>query len=163
MSNFKIKIGLLAAVVALLNVGVAQQAQASVSQEVIQLVNQARSQGRMCGNQRFGTAQPLSANASLNRAAEAHSSDMAAMRRLTHTGSNGSSPGQRAKQAGYGSSFVAENAGLGYTSASAVVNGWLNSPGHCANIMNPDYNEGGVGAVRGGDGKLYWTMKYGRR
>ncbi|OKH32662.1 hypothetical protein NIES2119_25610 [[Phormidium ambiguum] IAM M-71] len=161
MGKFKVKAGLLATVV-LLNVSLVQQAQASVSQEVIQLVNQARSQGRLCGNQRFASTQSVSINASLNRAAQAHSSDMAARQQMSHTGSNGSSAGQRAKQAGYGSTFVAENVGLGYTSASAVVNGWLKSPGHCRNIMNPAYNEAGVGAVRGRDGRLYWTMKLGR-
>ncbi len=163
MANFTLKTSLLAATALLLNIGVVQQAQASLSDEVIQLVNQARSQARVCGNQRFDSARPLSGNGSLNSAAKAHSSDMAARRQMSHTGSNGSSVGQRTKQAGYQWRAIAENVGVGYNSGSAVVQGWLDSPGHCANIMNPNYNEGGVSAVRGRDGKLYWTMVYGRR
>lgn len=163
MVNFTAKTGLLTAAIFLLNVGVMQQSQASVSNEVIQLVNQARSQGRICGNRRFASARPLSANNSLNRAAQVHSADMATRRQLSHTGSNGSSVGQRTKQAGYQWRAIAENIGVGYNSGSAVVRGWLNSPGHCANIMNPNYSEGGVSVVRGRDGKLYWTMVYGRR
>lgn len=163
MANFTVKTGLLSAAILLLNVGVAQQAQAGVSDEVIQLVNQARSQGRVCGNQRFASAGSVSANGSLSRAAQLHSSDMAARRQMSHTGSNGSSMGDRAKQAGYQWRGIAENVAAGQKSSSAVVQAWLKSPGHCANIMNPNYNETGVGAVQGRDGTLYWTMVYGRR
>ena len=145
------------------SVAQAQQAQNSVSNQVIQLVNQARSQGRVCGNQRFNAASPLSANASLNNAAQVHSSDMARTRKMSHTGSNGSSMGQRATQAGYQWRAIAENVAAGQKSPSEVVQAWLKSPGHCANIMNSNYNEGGVSAVRGGDGVLYWTMMYGGR
>ena len=163
MANSTAKTGLLSAILLLLNVGVAQQAQASVSNEVIQLVNQARSQGRVCGNQKFGSAQPLSGNGSLTRAAQTHSSDMAARNSLSHKGSNGSSVGDRTKQVGYKWRNIGENVAVGYNSGSAVVKGWLDSPGHCANIMNQNFNEGGVSAVKGRDGKLYWTMVYGRR
>ncbi|MBD2296369.1 CAP domain-containing protein [Anabaena sphaerica FACHB-251] len=163
MANFTVKTGLLSAAILLLNVGAAQQAQASVSDEVIQLVNQARSQGRVCGNQRFASVGPLSVNGSLSRAAQLHSSDMAARRQMSHTGSNGSSAGDRAKQAGYQWRAIAENVAAGQKSASAVVQAWLNSPGHCRNIMNSNYSDSGVGAVQGGDGKIYWTMVFGRR
>ncbi|MBF2017756.1 MAG: CAP domain-containing protein [Rivularia sp. T60_A2020_040] len=163
MAIFSIKTGLLAAAILLVNVNVAQQAQASVSNEVIQLVNRARSQGRVCGNRRFGAARLLSANGSLNRAALVHSSDMAARRQISHTGSNGSTLGQRATQAGYQWRGIAENVASGQRTSTEVVQAWLKSPGHCANIMSPNYNEGGVSAVRGRDGQIYWTMVYGRR
>ena len=161
MAKFIVKTSLLAAAILLLNAG--QQVQASTSNEVIQLVNQARSQGRVCGHQRFNAARPISANGSLNRAAQVHSSDMAARRQISHTGSNGSSVGQRTKQAGYQWRAIAENVAVGQNSTSAVVQAWLKSPGHCVNIMNPNYTEGGVGVVRGRDNRLYWTMVYGRR
>jgi uncharacterized protein YkwD len=163
MTNFTVKTGLVSAAILLLNVGIAPQAQASVTNEVIQLVNQARSQGRVCGNQRFGAASPLSANASLTRAAQVHTQDMAARRQIGHTGSNGSSVGDRARQAGYEWRRIAENVAAGQRSASAVVQSWLNSPGHCRNIMNPDYREIGVGAVSGRDNNIYWTQVFGRR
>ena len=163
MTDFKVKTGLLSAAIFLLNLGIAQQAHANTANEVIQLVNQARSQGRVCGNQRFGAARLLSANGSLSRAAQAHSSDMARTRTLSHQGSNGSSVGDRAGQAGYNWRAIAENIAVGQPSTSTVVQSWLNSPGHCRNIMNPNYNEIGVGAVRGRDGKIYWTQVFGRR
>ncbi|WP_414550725.1 CAP domain-containing protein [Anabaena sp. CCY 0017] len=145
------------------SVAQAQQTQNSVSNQVIQLVNQARSQGRVCGNKRFNAASQVSTNSSLNNAAQVHSSDMAARKKMSHTGSNGSSLGQRATQAGYQWRAIAENVAAGQKSPSEVVQAWLKSPGHCANIMNSNYNEGGVSAVRGGDGLLYWTMMYGKR
>ena len=145
------------------SVAQAQQAQNSVSNQVIQLVNQARSQGRVCGNQRFNAASPLSANASLNSAAQVHSSDMARTRRMSHTGSNGSSMGQRATQAGYQWRAIAENVAAGQKTPNDVVQAWLKSPGHCANIMNSNYQDGGVSAVRGSNNVLYWTMLYGRQ
>ena len=125
-------------------------------------MNQARSQGRVCGNQRFGAASPVSANSRLTNAAQAHSSDMARTGRMSHTGSNGSSVGARAKQAGYRFRSIAENIAAGQKSTGEVVQSWLNSPGHCQNIMNPNSNEIGVGAVRGRDGKIYWTQVFGR-
>lgn len=163
MANFTVKTGLLSAAILLLNVGIPQQAHANTANEIIQLVNQARSQGRVCGNQRFGAASPVSANSSLMNAAQAHSSDMARTRRMGHIGSNGSSVGDRAKQAGYIFRAIAENVAAGQKSTGEVVQSWLNSPGHCQNIMNPTYREIGVGAVRGGDGKIYWTQVFGRR
>lgn len=163
MTSLTVKTGLLSTTFLLLNLGIAQQAQANTANEVIQLVNQVRSQGRVCGNQRFGAAPPLSANGSLMNAAQSHSTDMARTRRMSHTGSNGSSMSDRAKQAGYKFRAIAENVAAGQKSSSAVVQAWLKSPGHCKNIMSPNYKEAGLGVARGSNNVLYWTMMFGRR
>ncbi|MCC2691634.1 CAP domain-containing protein [Nodularia sp. LEGE 04288] len=121
MANFTVKTGLLSAAILVLNVGIPQQAQAGLSDEVIQLVNQARSQGRVCGNQRFGAARSLSANGSLTCAAQVHSSDMARNRTMSHTGSNGSSVGDRIRQAGYKWRTYGENVAAGQKSTREGV------------------------------------------
>ncbi|TWH55007.1 Cysteine-rich secretory protein family protein [Dulcicalothrix desertica PCC 7102] len=163
MTNFTIKTGLLSAAILLLNVGIAQQAHANSANEVIQLVNQARSQGRVCGNQRFGAAGLLNRNGSLMNASQSHSTDMARTRKMSHTGSNGSSMSDRATRAGYRWRGIAENVAAGQKSSRSVVQAWLKSPGHCKNIMNPNYNEAGLGLARGRNNVLYWTMMFGRR
>jgi len=84
-------------------------------------------------------------NNALNRAAKKHSDDMARTRKLTHTGSDGSSPGKRVTREGYQWNAVAENVASGYSSASAVVKGWMNSPGHKKNILNSKYKNMGHG------------------
>ncbi|MGB6294922.1 MAG: CAP domain-containing protein [Rivularia sp. (in: cyanobacteria)] len=162
MAKLTTKIGLLATVLVMSNLNI-PQAEASVRSQVIQLVNQVRSRGAVCGGQTFVRAGALSANTRLTNAAQYHSQDMANTRRMSHTGSNGSSMAQRVKQAGYRYRTIGENVGVGQTSASSIVRGWLNSPGHCANLMKPNFNEAGVGVARGRDGQLYWTMVYGRR
>ena len=162
MAKLTTKLGLVAAALIMSNLNV-PQAEASVRSEVIQLVNRVRSRGAVCGRQRFGPASALSANRSLTNAAQSHSQDMAKRRRMSHTGSNGSSMAQRAQQAGYRYSTIGENVGVGQKSATGIVGGWLKSPGHCANLMKRNFNEAGVGVARGRDGKLYWTMVYGRR
>jgi uncharacterized protein YkwD len=163
MVRFNLKAGLLMAAVVLLQVGLGQQAHASVADDVIQLVNQARSQGRVCGNQRFGPTGPLYQNSRLTYAAQHHSSDQAARRSISHTGSDGSTIGQRITRSGYEWQSVRENVAKGQRTSREVVNDWLDSPGHCKNMMDPAVNEAGADAVRGADGLFYWTMTFGRR
>jgi uncharacterized protein YkwD len=56
---------------------------------------------------------------------------------------------------------VGENIGMGYINATAVMNGWMNSPGHRQNILNSNYTELGVGLVQG-QGGLYWVQVFGK-
>ena len=91
-------------------------------------------------------------------AAQRHSNDMAAMNTLTHTGSDGSNPGQRMRDAGYPTSYWAENAAAGYSSADDVMNGWMNSSGHRANILSSRVVHIGVAVAYAADGTPYWTM-----
>ena len=97
-------------------------------------------------------------------AAQGHSEDMAANNFMAHEGSDGNGPGFRANAAGYPSGFVGENVARGYRTADAVVDGWIDSDGHCNNLMNGQYNEIGIGyAVNPNTGEPFWTQLFGSR
>ncbi|MEV6841409.1 CAP domain-containing protein, partial [Streptomyces sp. NPDC051133] len=87
---------------------------------------------------------PLTLNDTLTKAAQAHSEDMAAHQNMSHTGSDGSSPGDRITRAGYDWSAYGENVAFGYTTAEQVMASWMASPGHRANILNCTFKEIGV-------------------
>ncbi|MYV48115.1 CAP domain-containing protein [Streptomyces sp. SID2888] len=101
---------------------------------------------------------PLKLNATLSKAAQAHSEDMAAHRNMSHTGSDGSSPGDRITRAGYTWSSYGENVAYGYATPEQVMAGWMSSPGHKANILNCGFKEIGVGLAQPGS---YWTQDFG--
>lgn len=135
-----------------------------VSDQVLSLVNAARGKPRKCGNTSFQAVPPLTLSAMLNRAALIHSQDMAKNDFFEHQGSDGSKVGDRASRVGYRWRGVAENIAIGAETAEIVVNGWLKSPGHCVNIMSPDYTEMGIAYVtdpKSGPG-IYWTQVFGR-
>ena len=88
---------------------------------------------------------PLQVNVKLVAAAQGHSEDMALNDFFSHTGSNGSSAGQRIAAQGYSYSTWGENIAAGYTTAASAVNGWMNSEGHRNNILNCNFKETGVG------------------
>lgn len=125
---------------------------------VLELVNKERA-GKGC--------RPLRMKSSLNAAALEHSRDMARYHSVSHTGSDGSHPGDRMTRAGYGWLKVAENVAAGYASPDSVVSGWMKSPGHRANILDCSFQDAGVGydflAVEAdsGDYAYYWTMVFG--
>lgn len=133
--------------------------------EMLASVNAYRAAGASCGSEgSFASASPLAWNALLAQAALTHSDDMAASNILTHTGSDGSSAGQRATTAGYVWRSLAENIAAGQGSVATVMGSWMASPGHCANIMRASYKDFGVACVSGGAGnsyRSYWTMTLG--
>jgi uncharacterized protein YkwD len=132
--------------------------------QVLAAVNAARAEPRRCGDQQFQAAAPLRWNAALTRAALAHSSDMAAHRYFSHQEKNGSVVDDRASRAGYAWTRIGENIAAGQKSVAEAVDGWLDSPGHCANIMNPGFDEMGLAyAVNPERGRIYWTQVLGRR
>lgn len=137
----------------------------SAARAVLAATNAARAQPRQCGNQRFGAAPALAWNADLGRAALAHSQDMARTRVFSHSGGDGSDAGLRARRAGYGWRGIGENISYGQQSAQEAVEGWLASPGHCANLMNPAFVEMGAAyALRSAPrAAAYWTQVFGRR
>jgi uncharacterized protein YkwD len=120
----------------------------AVSARVLALVNAARSSAG-CG--------ALTVNAKLAKAAQDHSQDMADNKTMSHTGSDGSSPGDRITRAGYNWSSYGENVAYGYTTPESVMAGWMSSPGHKANILDCGFKEIGVGFVQNGD---YWTQDF---
>ena len=101
---------------------------------------------------------PLRHDVRLSRAAQAHSVDQAARDVLSHTGGDGSSAGDRIERAGYGWGMWAENVAAGYPSASAVVAGWMRSPGHRANILRTSAVDVGLGVAESAGGRPYWTQ-----
>ena len=117
--------------------------------------------------QRAGCLTPLVVSPQLPAAARGHSLDMAVKDFVSHSGSDGTGPSQRASRAGYTGFVGGEILGVGYTSPAAVVQGWLNSPGHKAIMLNCDLKEVGAGFVYDAqDGlgwKYYWTVVFGIR
>jgi uncharacterized protein YkwD len=120
--------------------------------QILDLVNQERA--------KVG-ADPLKINEQLDLAADLHTLDQAKMNKMSHTGSNGSTMGDRITNAGYVFSSAGENVAYGFADAAAVVKGWMNSEGHRKNILNPNYKEIGVGYAEGADGRPYWTQDFG--
>ncbi|MBT8766521.1 CAP domain-containing protein [Metapseudomonas boanensis] len=126
-------------------------------------VNAARAKPRMCGRQRFAAARPLAWNSALGAAAQEHSRAMANGNYFAHRGHDGDSPADRARAAGYRGRQIGENIAAGQGSPSKAMEGWLASPGHCANLMNPRFTQ--VGAAYAtqsrSDAGIYWTMLFG--
>jgi uncharacterized protein YkwD len=131
-----------------------------VGQRVLVLDNEARGEKRRCGRRRFDPAPPLVASAALDAAALAHAEDMASHSRLGHAGSDGSTAGERAARAGYRWRLVGENVASGQSTPEQVVADWLDSPHHCANLMDPAYAEMGVGYAAG-PGDVFWAQLFG--
>ena len=102
--------------------------------------------------------------APLNAAATKHSADMASRGYFDHTGLDGRDPSDRAAAEGY-SSGVGENIAAGYDSVADVMAGWIDSPGHYANLINADYRVVGFGRVSVPDSPygVYWTQNFGSR
>ncbi|OKA27213.1 hypothetical protein BOH74_05375 [Pseudomonas versuta] len=132
-------------------------------QKVLDLINSARTQPRQCGTQAFSPTTPLTWNATLATAAETHTRDMANNNYFDHKDRTGGTPGDRAELAGYIAQQVGENIAAGHDTPRKVVDGWLASPGHCANVMNPQFRE--LGAAYAVDPKsdagIYWTALFG--
>jgi uncharacterized protein YkwD len=133
-------------------------------QALLDAHNSARSQARNCGSQAYAAATPLVWNCTLGDVATEHAADMANNNFFSHTGSDGLSPFDRLRNAGYQYSSAAENIAAGYSSVSAVMNAWLNSSGHCRNIMNPSFTELGAGRVDNPNSTylIYWTTNLAR-
>lgn len=126
--------------------------------QVLDLTNQFRAQNGLGA---------LKLNGELNAAAQNHSQDMAVSDYFDHTGKNGSKPWDRAKAVGYEARSMGENIAAGYTTPAAVVQGWIDSPGHRANLLNASFTELGVGyfQLANDTGSVnygsYWTQLFG--
>ena len=134
----------------------------NIRARVIELVNVARSKPRRCGSERFAAAPPLIESRKLNEAAADHARDMVKKNYFEHRGSDGSQPKDRVLRTGYKSRLTGENIAMGPESAEEVVDGWLDSPGHCANMMDPRFQDIGVGLAAGKKrGQIYWVQNFG--
>jgi uncharacterized protein YkwD len=135
----------------------------SVGKSLLAQVNAARSKPRLCGRQRFAAARPLAWNANLGAAAQGHSKAMAYGNYFAHQDPDGDMPSDRARAAGFRGRQIGENIAAGLGSPGKALAGWLASPGHCANLMNPMFTQ--VGAAYATDARsdegVYWTMLFG--
>ncbi len=136
-------------------------------QEALDAVNQARAVGRSCGSTFYPAVAPLQWNDQLAAAALSHSKDMATRNYFGHTNPDGESPFDRTAKAGYGR-FTGENIAAGYSTMDAVMQGWLASSGHCANIMRQSYKDFALACVMPGAGSaatynIYWTQNFGAK
>lgn len=136
-------------------------AAASWSREVLRLTNERR------WSYEARRLPPLKGEAILDAAALRHTLDMALNMpiKISHTGTDGSTDVERVVDAGYtGWTLIAENIAAGHTSPGAVVDGWMNSAGHRANIMRVDAREIGIAHVQVETGyRHYWTQDFGAR
>jgi uncharacterized protein YkwD len=138
---------------------------AQLRQELLALVNEARATPRSCGAEAYAAAPPLAWNETLAAAALGHSKDMAAKRYHRHKEADGSGPPERATRAGYRWIGISENIASGQRTVGEVVAAWLDSPGHCANIMNPAMTEMGAAFASNPASEnrtVYWTQMFGR-
>lgn len=123
----------------------------AIEAEVVRLVNIER--------QKEGL-QPLVASPELSNVARLKSEDMAKNNYFSHTSPTYGSPFDMMKQFGISYRTAGENIARGQLTAQSVVNGWMNSSGHRANIMNPSFNKIGVGHFKSSNGTNYWTQMF---
>src|SRR5262245_7476757 len=114
---------------------------------VLSAVNTLRSTGCTCGNTWMPPVHALNWNDTLAIAAQAHARDMEVNNYFNHIAPNGSSPIQRAMQAGYTGHTVLENIAKGYTTLQAVMDAWQQSESHCRAMMDHVPVEMGMGRV----------------
>lgn len=139
--------------------GTLSEEESPVAREVLALVNSARA---------ANGCDPVTLDPKLTAAGQAHSEDMALNDYFSHTGADGSSASQRVTRAGYDWSRTGENIAAGYTSAAEVMEGWMDSPGHRANILSCAYTQMGLGYYdEAGDSfpgpygyRHYWTQVF---
>jgi uncharacterized protein YkwD len=103
---------------------------------------------------------PLALDAKLTAAARVHARDMAEHGKMSHEGSDGSTPAQRIERQGYHGRKSGENVAFGQPAAEAVMTSWMNSPHHRENILG-DYSEMGAARVEDADGNPYWCVTFG--
>jgi uncharacterized protein YkwD len=137
--------------------------QGEISRRVLTLTNQARARARRCGPTPFAAVGPLELNSTLARVALHYAEQMAVYGYMAHTGRDGTSPATRITRSGYRWREVGENLASGIMTPEEVVAGWLRSPEHCANLMDPLFSEMGVGfAVNThNEAGVYWAMEFG--
>lgn len=123
--------------------------------QLIVLINQERA---------LAGVPPLTPAPELMAAAQGHSQDMARTGVISHTSADGRTAPQRMQAAGYNWSRCGENIAVGFTTAAAAMQFWMNSPPHRGNLLDPGMRDVGVGYVQqpGGYGH-YWTINFGER
>ncbi len=128
---------------------------------VLEAVNGARAEPRTCGSVPYPAAPPVTWLAQAAQAAQTQVDYLQQNNLFSHTGANGSNVGDRLSATGYAWSVAGENLAAGYLDIATVMQGWLASPGHCANLMYGDFSEIGVVVIPGNSTntyRTYWGM-----
>jgi uncharacterized protein YkwD len=131
-----------------------------LSTRALQLINDVRARGTRCGERTFGPVAPVRLSDTLATVAYGHAIDMAEHNYFEHQDLSGRSPADRVRAVGYREKLVGENIAYGPKSADEVVQGWIDSPDHCENIMDPRFAEMGIAFASGQSAKhgLYWVQ-----
>jgi uncharacterized protein YkwD len=134
----------------------------AMGRQALQLVNEARARGQRCGNRTWPAAGALRLSAILSEVARQHALDMARHHYFDHQDLGGHSPADRVRAVGYREQRVAENIAYGTLSTADAIAGWLKSPGHCENLMEPRFREMGIAFARAGAGhaELFWVQLF---
>ena len=138
---------------------------AALQARALELINAVRADGYDCGTTgRFPPTAPLGWDSRLEAAARVHSADMARTGNFDHTGTDGSSAGDRIGREGYAWGRWAENIAAGQSTLEAAVEGWLTSPGHCRNLLAPSVRDTALVCVTNDDARYrhYWTQVFAR-
>lgn len=135
-------------------------------EEVLALVNENRSQAADCGvDGEFAAAPPLVMDPILRCSARLQSLDMFERNFFNHTNPDGKDPFERMDAAGFKGGGAGENIAVGQVSPEQVMRSWMDSDGHCSNVMRANYTMLGVGYHPGaggrGLGSNYWTQNFG--
>jgi len=126
----------------------------TLEQQVADLVNKERVSRGLA---------PLKMNWELSRVARLKSQDMIDKNYFSHTSPTYGSPFNMMENFGFKFTAAGENIAYGQRTAAEVMNAWMNSPGHRANILSSVYTEIGVGAAKKSNGTLYWTQMFIKR
>ena len=125
---------------------------------IMKMINDERVNGTDCGSNEKSSVEKLVWSNELAKAALDHSNDMQVNDYFSHSSQDGRNFQDRVKEAGFTGAARGENIALGYSSEAAVMQGWMESDGHCNNIMNG--NSTLIGVARSDEGS-YWTMVLG--
>jgi uncharacterized YkwD family protein len=118
---------------------------------VVQLVNQERTSRGLSA---------LSVDTAVTKSATLKSQDMAKLGYFSHTSPTYGSPFDMMKQLGISYRAAGENIAMGQTTPQQVMNAWMNSEGHRANILNSSFTKIGVGIAQNSNGQYYWTQQF---
>jgi uncharacterized protein YkwD len=135
-------------------------------EDVLTLVNESRSRPADCGAEgMFAAAPPLSMDPILRCSSRLHSLDMFDRNFFEHTNPDGVDPFERMQDAGFVGNAMGENIAQGQVTPAQVMQSWMDSDGHCSNVMSPNFSLIGVGfhpgAGQRGIGSNYWTQNFG--
>jgi uncharacterized protein YkwD len=134
---------------------------ADLEQQLLVLVNQARAAGAKCGGTSYPPVAPVTMDPALHCAARVLSKEMAVNNFYDHVSPTGEGPIERVTAAGYQFQALGENIDVSKSTAAGTMMAFMNSPGHCSNIMDGTYKKIGIGYYAGGRYGYYWTQDFG--